>query len=237
MNKLIAMAVFLGGVVPAEAIPPLPATLPVAITHLPYTVPGPGVYYLTANLTLSDDSVNGGYSVYGLFPAIFVDLGVNNVVIDLRGHSITGTPFVFHPLPTPVAAYTGGIVILGNNVTVQNGSITGFSRGLITLNRFNTFTGQFNDLSMQTGIQVNYVKFNGAVPGQTLGQGILFQQTNNSAVRYCRFDHDGVNDELSTTGNTFVDNIFIGCEFITYNNPTFPNNIPSLLASRPYLGK
>jgi hypothetical protein len=80
----------------------------ITIGSLPYTIKKPGTYTLDRNLS---------YSGAGDTNAITVT--ASNVVLDLNGYTLTGTN-------TTIAIFGGGI----KNVTVQNGTITGFSVGV-----------------------------------------------------------------------------------------------------------
>jgi hypothetical protein len=84
------------------------------ITALPTTIGSPGVYCLTGNLTMGTTSV-----------AVHI-LGPKDVVLDLNGHSITGS---------------GGTAVLvedASRVTVRNGSLVNFGRAVyVTSNSFN----------------------------------------------------------------------------------------------------
>jgi hypothetical protein len=85
-----------------------------AITSVPTTIGSPGVYCLTGNLTMPTTSV-----------AVHV-LSAKDVVLDLNGHSITGS---------------GGTAVLvedASRVTVRNGSLANFGRAVyVTSNSFN----------------------------------------------------------------------------------------------------
>jgi parallel beta-helix repeat protein len=75
------------------------------ITSIPYTISTPGSYYITQDLTST---------TYGIYVA------VDNVTIDLRGHSLIGN-----------SANSGGVYLWGRkNVEVKNGTIRGFVYGV-----------------------------------------------------------------------------------------------------------
>ena len=80
------------------------------ITSLPYTISTPGYYYLGGNLSYADGH------------AITVD--ADNVTIDLMGFTLTG----------PSNGYYHGIrdLILGNNLEVRNGTISGWVAPIVT---------------------------------------------------------------------------------------------------------
>jgi hypothetical protein len=75
------------------------------IDSLPYTIKKPGTYTLAGNLSFS-----------GTTNAITVT--ASNVVLDLNGHTLTGT--------NGYAIFGSGV----SNVTVQNGTINGFFAGI-----------------------------------------------------------------------------------------------------------
>jgi len=72
------------------------------ISSIPYTISSPGSYYLTTNLVTSNTA--------GIF------ISANNVALDLNGFAMIGTSNSFYA----IASNTG------TNVTVRNGTITGW---------------------------------------------------------------------------------------------------------------
>ena len=79
---------------------------------LRYTITTQGIYCLTEDLTSSMGSGN------------LIEIQTNNVVIDLNGHKIGG-------LSAGQATLTNGIYALQRqNITVRNGTIRGFYRGI-----------------------------------------------------------------------------------------------------------
>jgi nitrous oxidase accessory protein NosD len=81
------------------------------IESLPYTISSPGTYTLDGNLTYSGT-------------ATAISVAAPNVVIDLRGFTLTG--------PGPSSGFTNAIDFSNGatNCTVQNGTITGFDSGV-----------------------------------------------------------------------------------------------------------
>lgn len=78
------------------------------ISSLPYYIGSPGSYYLTGDLTMPG-------------PGKGIEIGVNNVTIDFRGHTITGTR----------SSVDRGISAYGfSNIEVRNGTITNFYAGI-----------------------------------------------------------------------------------------------------------
>lgn len=84
----------------------------IAAGGFPYNINASGSYRLTGNLTVSSTTSDA------------VDVNVGNVTIDLNGFSIIG----------PGNSTSGGNGIFGGNgaLTVENGSVTGFSIGIET---------------------------------------------------------------------------------------------------------
>jgi hypothetical protein len=78
----------------------------------PYVISNPGSYRLTGNLTVSSTSADA------------IDVNASHVTIDLNGFSITG------PGGSSTRAGINGTTS-GNQVTVENGTITGFLFGLV----------------------------------------------------------------------------------------------------------
>jgi len=77
----------------------------------PYTISASGSYRLTGNLTVSG-STDG------------IDVNASNVTIDLNGFSIIG----------PVNGFRRGVSAQQYEVTVENGTVTGFGVGLLLSN-------------------------------------------------------------------------------------------------------
>jgi len=81
------------------------------ITSLPYTITGPGAYYLGGNLSLSG-SGNGITISHTPAP-------VNDVTLDLMGFSITGP-----------GTGTGISMVGSTNVEIRNGTVSGWDYGI-----------------------------------------------------------------------------------------------------------
>jgi len=83
-----------------------------AITSIPYTIGSPGIYCLTGNLSMG--------RIHGR--AIFI--GVDDVVLDLNGFTLEGTG--------GLATQTVGIkAYQRKNITIRNGTVRGFSYGIL----------------------------------------------------------------------------------------------------------
>ena len=85
---------------------PVRATPGTRIDRLPYTITAPGYYYLTRNLTSSGSDG--------------ITVNVANVTIDLMGFNLRG----------PANNSYAGIIILGQNVEVRNGTVSGWANGI-----------------------------------------------------------------------------------------------------------
>jgi parallel beta-helix repeat protein len=90
------------GVAPiAASVMADPVDTRIPISSLPFTITGPGSYYLTASLTLAAPDQNG------------IEVDANDVTIDLMGHSLIG------------AGGVSGISIAGkSNVEIRNGTVS-----------------------------------------------------------------------------------------------------------------
>lgn len=76
------------------------------IDHIPYTITAPGEYVLQSNITVRE--------------SVGITVTADNVVINLNGFTLTKLR----------QGPEDGIVVDGNNVTVRNGTIDGFFRGV-----------------------------------------------------------------------------------------------------------
>jgi nitrous oxidase accessory protein NosD len=124
------------------------------ISSLPYTITAPGSYILINNLT-----ANGSDGI---------DVTASNVSIDLSGCTITA----LHP--NPDNGYIGIRVYGGSDVTIQNGTITGFTLGI-----------WFED-SSQRDVAINVRLIN-------LPQDGILVMANDSLIENCLIVGPGAN--------------------------------------------
>ena len=82
------------------------------ITYLPYTISTPGIYCLNANLETDMTTGNA------------ITINVNNVVIDLNSRKLGGGSAGAGTLATGIYAYQR------KNITIKNGTVRGFYRGI-----------------------------------------------------------------------------------------------------------
>jgi hypothetical protein len=129
------------------------------ITFLPYVVRTAGVYVLEKSLTYSSPG----------FAAIVVNTG--NVTIDLQGFSINNPGFG----ATDSAVGIFGVNVA--NVTVQNGSVVGFSEGI----KFQSEGG-----SEVTSDLIQNVRFD-----QIKDIAVVLLESRNSIVRNCQISGTG----------------------------------------------
>lgn len=121
----------------------------------PYNISANGSYRLSGNLTVSSTTAD----------AIVIGSSVNNVTIDLNGFSITG----------PGGANTGnGIHQLGFGLlTVENGSITGFSGGGSSGNGVTTFSNAIVRNMQVSGNDVGIDVPSGVISGNTANNNVI----------------------------------------------------------------
>src|SRR3954470_20076140 len=88
----------------------------------PYKITQSGSYKLTGNLVVPADTDG-------------IDVMANDVTLDLNGFSIVGAIVcqgTTNCTPAPAGVFATGISALANGVTIQNGHVRGFSRGVKT---------------------------------------------------------------------------------------------------------
>jgi hypothetical protein len=114
---IVAAALFVLSAAPVLAKPPAPAPCAscacdcTPITSVPYTISKPGKYCFVQNL---DTTISTGSAIH---------IGANNVTLDLAGFSLTR-------LPGAVTAADGIYVAPHDFVTIRNGTVSGFLRGV-----------------------------------------------------------------------------------------------------------
>jgi hypothetical protein len=99
----------------------------------PYVISNAGSYRLTGNLKVSSTTADA------------IDVNVDNVTVDLNGFSITGPGFG--------SASGNGVGGTSNNITVENGTVTGFSAGTDVITGNNGIVRNLHVISGGEGIQ------------------------------------------------------------------------------------
>jgi hypothetical protein len=102
---LVLLLSMLGTTLRAETVNCTP------ITSLPATINSQGIYCLTGNLSTSQTSGNA------------ITINANNVTLDLNGWKLGGQA-------AGLSTTANGIYSTGNSVTIENGTIRGFSSGI-----------------------------------------------------------------------------------------------------------
>jgi hypothetical protein len=155
----------------------------------PYVVANPGSYRLTSNLTVS--SINTD--------AINVTTGAGRVTIDLNGFSITGP------------GVTTGLGIFGpSGLTIENGTVTGFSSGIVIENSSivrSIHSAENSTNGIQTG--ASSVIQDSTVTGNTGGAGLIVGGWSVISGNTVNFNGVGINctaSECLVSGNTIVGN-------------------------------
>jgi hypothetical protein len=170
------------------------------IEAVPFTISKAGTYTLDGNLTYS-----------GASEAITVT--ASSVVIDLKGFTLTGTG----PTNGQIAIYSQG----PNNVTVQNGTITGFTDGVDfqggaqevvqNLGIFNSGLSVVMQNSSFSTIQNCFIV--GVGPGST-SDGVYLTNDTGIVVKNCQIANDFAGGTSSITGgNIFIANQLTDCNF------------------------
>ena len=135
----------------------LTAEAQTVIPALPYTVTSPGVYILNSHLTYSSSSGNA------------ITINANNVTIDFRDYSITGTG-------SSSTNATGIFASDRSVITIRNGTVTGFKIGILLQASSNV-----------TGRNVNNIVENMRLPSnKQVGISLPFGIT-------CRVEHCQIN--------------------------------------------
>lgn len=191
---LISAVAFFGAIAPAsaETINCTP------ITSVPYTISTSGVYCLTGNLTTSITSGSA------------ISINTSNVTLDMNGFSIDGTS-------AGSASVAHGILASGakENITVRNGTVSGFLRGVTvstpTAGRVDSSGHLIEDLkisnSLLTGILVSATG--------TIVRNNIVNETGGSTV-YPAFTLHGI--YFDGAGNLADNNIVQGTDATIASN-------------------
>ena len=100
-----------------ELIPSVLGKPRIPITSLPLTITSPGYYYLLSDTYYNPTSLTNRIAITVLSPG---------VTIDLRGYSLTGPFQAEITVPEFLNLNPVAISIQSSNVTVKNGTISGF---------------------------------------------------------------------------------------------------------------
>jgi hypothetical protein len=168
------------------------------ITSLPYIINAnaPGYYYLTGNLS------SGGL--------IGIMINADNVTLDLMGFALTG----------PSNNLGSGIMIIGNNVEVRNGTIRGWAGAVSTGEGNNRriigvrAIGNTNGINLSLNGSGNLIKGCTAIQGSFgSGQGLVI--TGSGTISGCTVmnftpgnSHGNIHIGL---GGTASDNLVLNC--------------------------
>ena len=136
------------------------------ITYLPYPITAPGTYVLASDLTFT----NPNPATTGV-TAITVATNLSGpVIIDLKGHTLTGPGTV--SVGVGIGFYAGTATTTNLGMTVRNGTIKNFTRGV------NAIVGGV----YLSNINVNHVSFFTAViSGSNDNAGVIIDYCNDSS--------------------------------------------------------
>jgi hypothetical protein len=150
----------------------------------PYKITQPGSYKLSGNLSVTSGSIDG------------IDINVDNVVLDLNGFSITSvdTTCTGTPVSSCSSAGASGIQTGHQNVTIRNGSVTGFGYG-------------FN-LNGGAGYLLEEVHASGNFYGMWLSHGIVRRSTFSNNLNGLIAQNAVVQDN-SVNGNSLGIDVFL----------------------------
>jgi hypothetical protein len=160
---------------------------PIPITSLPLTIISPGYYYLVSDTY---------YNPTSLTNRVAITVSSPGVTIDLRGHSLTGPFQAEITVPQYFNLNPVAIAIQSSNVTVKNGTISGFF--------FQVGVGSQNTEvpTYLSHITVTAVRFSEG--GE---QSLNFENVNSSIVSNCifgRVPEPAIIDDGSQTGNRYI---------------------------------
>jgi len=177
------------------------AAPPETISYLPFTISAPGTYILARDLTFS----NSG-------SAINISFGPSGpVVIDFKGHTITGPGFITAP---GLNFQSTAITVGGENlypITIRNGTLSNFEGGIRTAGGCSAT----NNLTIESMI-FNLPTSHGAFGSG--GSGVSFDGASNCRVKNCTFNavstdpsgSSGIGDNDPQGGNSYENNTFNG---------------------------
>jgi hypothetical protein len=169
---------------------------PIPITSLPLTITTPGYYYLLSDIYFTPTSMSN---------RIAITVNSSNVTIDLRGHSFSGPFQAEITVPEYFNLNPVGMDLVGSNITVKNGTISGFF--------YQLSIGSGSAQAYATNITITDVKFTGA--GE---QSLSLGNVNSSIVSNCSFGfapQTSVIDDGSQTGNRYINDTFSGSDGVS----------------------
>jgi hypothetical protein len=187
--------------------PTITACVPteVQITTLPFNIVASGTYVLPTDLNFLPNFM-------GLQPAA-ITVTTSNVTLDLKGHRILTS--------------TGGlgVKITGSNVTVKNGTISGFGNGILAIGNA---PGTYPPFIYLTGLKIDKMIF------INNNYGIEFEAVNSSIIKDCNViapgptpfaDYYGIVDWNTAGGNSYNNDRFEGTQlfdlWVTNSTPVF----------------
>ncbi len=122
-----------------------------AITSLPYPITSPGTYYVAVDgLSVSNQTA--------------ITVSANNVTLDFNGHTLTDS--------SGLSSSSTAINVIGNNVSIINGQLTGFAYGVFT-------SGTNTRIENTAGIGITYIGIY-SVAANTLVRGCRVLDTGGS---------------------------------------------------------
>jgi hypothetical protein len=203
----------------------------------PYKITQPGSYKLSGNL------------VVGLGIADGIDIESNNVVLDLNGFAITGSPFINGSVSV------SGISSANNSVTIRNGSVAGFNNGVSLLSKGGLVEEVHASNNSSTGILILFaivrrctatgngvgISANGFLGGAVVVDNLASSNTGagiyayNSTVKdnVSTLNGEGIEAFLSTViGNTTNANAYglIVTECLYGSNTSIDNSTSNITA-------
>ncbi len=150
---------------------------------------------ITVNTTLTED--------VGPCPADGIEIGANNITLNLGGHTVFGTPTPGDGLGVWAQNKTG--------ITVRSGTVRDFDAGVV-------FDHVTNGLITQVVVRDNIGEQSDEF-STDFGDGILLFESSNNRVIQNMADHNGPFDGIGLLGNS--DNNLIQANVSQNNNLTF----------------
>jgi hypothetical protein len=207
MKTLLNLTLAFVAILSSHAAPiAIPLTTP--ISTVPMVITKPGHYYLVGNIFFNMPTPTS--------PSTAITVNAPGpVVIDMRGFTISGSTQYDFPADNYFTVDPTGILIQSSNVTVQNGTISGFWNGIVASG---------STVAYLTGIDLEGITFY-----QSDNDGSEFTYVNNSIVRNCQYirNYAGLYDDGTQTGNSYIND-----KVVDSNNPQWAFGVEA-----PYNGK